>query len=331
MLPETSESSRMDSDTDINDENINEYDTDNEEQDDVLDDDEDDDNDDDDDEDNDKDDGDIDNNDEEDDNIEESTGGNKNFIDTDLSHVSDAPLHLAQGSRKCIKRKRLKQLRKSFNINRGPWRSKELKRLKKNWKRITKHHPDFSDPRFAFGGGHNFERELTKQAVKEKMRAYRDFRIMLRMAYKLDKRLICDIYIRCRKMFYDKSFHFTRRQDLPSELDKRVRHDLKKRESVVALSSKYNISPSVLESIKRRPDKIRKRYTWCQESEQNLLRIIELTHGNGTEKQLLAREIDWKLVAKEMNGQNWIVDRDQCYNKYVKLVPHTVVRRYSKE
>jgi hypothetical protein len=242
--------------------------------------------------------------------------------------ISSAPLHTTYQNRHWIPGDRLQSLREQFpNLKTDKWTRAEKKRLKRNWKHIKKHYPDYSDPKFAFGFGHDNESRWTSEEVKSKRQDYLKFNIMLRMAYRLDDRLICDIYMKCRKMFYDKSFYFNCRANIPDELEKRVKLDLRMNESPQIIAHKYNISPSVVDTISRRPKRC-KRMRWDKEAIKDLRESLESIHNIDDVDNLPAREVNWSRVRAQMQALGYELTEEQCYNKWVRLNPRSLKRRY---
>lgn len=237
--------------------------------------------------------------------------------------ISTAPLHVARQSKHWISGDRLDKLREQFPfINTSRWSRKEKKRLRKNWRYLLKHHPNYSDPKFAFGIGHDSESQLSTEEVGSKKEHYENFNIMLRMAYKLNDRLICDIYMKCRKMFYDKSFYFNSRAQVPDELERRVRLDLAINESPQIIAHKYNIAPSVIDTIGRRPHAAAKRFKWTETAQNDLRESIESVHNVDDLNDLLARDINWKRVCTQMGSLGYALTKEQCYNKWIRLNPN---------
>jgi hypothetical protein len=245
--------------------------------------------------------------------------------------ISEAPLHIACQSRKWIGDDRLDILKQQFpNINTDKWTKQERKQLRRNWKRILKYHPDYDDPKFAFGSGHDSESRLSSQEVEDKKKRYTDFGIMLRMAYKLDDRLICDIYMKCRRKFYDKSYFFNSRADVPNELEKRVLLDLRMNESPQIIAHKYNISPSIIDTIRRRP-RTGQRFRWTQTSINDLRTAIESMYNVVDINDLLAKNIDWQRVRSYMESLDYELSEEQCYNKWTYLYPRSRQKRYNQD
>lgn len=239
-------------------------------------------------------------------------------------YISQAKLHVAEYSRKNVSESRLRQLRNSFyQLRRGSWSKKETKRLKRNWRRIKKYHPQYSDPKFAFSEGHDEDGQLTAEEVRQKCKDYRDFDVLSRMAYKLNQRLICDIYVKCRRLFYYRSFFHTSRKTIPKALLEQVRIDLEAGEAVWVIAHKYNISPHVIDTIKRRPYGA-KRFHWTSEALEALHECVENLHNVRDITQMPARAIRWKRVKKEMIQRRYELSVEQCYMKWIRLYPRTV-------
>ena len=244
----------------------------------------------------------------------------------DWKHLSKAPLHLAYRRTTAIPKDLLDVLSRSFEINRDPWSPYEIKRLDKNWLRIQRKFPEFSDPRFAFAGGHNRGGKLNGYEVKKLKKKYLKFKIPARMAYKLKDRLICDVFARCRKLFLNKSFKITSKELLSKKLLKRIKSDLKKGECEKFISEKYDVSPSLVCYIKRRP-KETKRFRWSFESDDDLRDSVEQVTGSMEPSQLASCDIEWKRVCKFMQSAGYELNVHQCYSRWIRLYPHAVSRR----
>jgi hypothetical protein len=242
--------------------------------------------------------------------------------------ISTAPLHVACKNRRWVSSSKLDELREKFPfLDTSKWTKKEKKQLKANWKHIVYYYPDYSDPRFAFGVGHDNESHLSTEEVDDRKRKYTDFNIMLRLAYGLENRLICDIYMKCRRMFYERSFYFHSRDRVPAELAKRVKFDLRMNESPQIIADKYNIAPSVIDTIRRRPTS-KKKFKWTPSAVECLRQSVIGVHNVFDLDKLLARNIDWGRVRDHMESYDYEVSKEQCYNKWIRLNPSSKRGRY---
>lgn len=259
-------------------------------------------------------------------NAEQSDGANQATF-SQCGRISTAELHAACRSTHWIGEDKLSELRQKFPfLDTSKWRRKEKKRLRKNWRHIKKYHPDYSDPKFAFGIGHDNESRMSPEEVESKEASYKSFNIMLHMAYRLKDRLICDIYMKCRRMFYDKSFYFNSRDDVPAELEKRVKLDLSMNEAPQIIAHKYNISPTTIDTIRRRPRVTAKRFKWTETAINHLRRSVEIVHNVDDLNELPARDINWQRVKTEMELFDYHLNEEQCYNKWIRLNPSSIIR-----
>lgn len=248
------------------------------------------------------------------------------ICDDEDERTSSAPLHLAYPCRKWIGGDELALLRETFpNIITTEWTRREEKRLKKNWKHIVRHYPDYSDPKYAFAVGHDIESQLQPAEVTEKRERYKKFGVMFRMAYRLDNRLMCDIYAKCRRMFYNKSYFFSSRAQVPPELEKIIKHELSLNESTKMIAYKYNVSPNVILTIKKRP-KRKKRFRWTEEAVDDLRQAISSIYQFDEFQDLLSRDINWKRIQARMETSGHTITWEQCYNKWIHLYPGSKIR-----
>ena len=127
-------------------------------------------------------------------------------------------------------------------------------------------------------------------------------------------------------MFYYKSYFFHSRADVPAELEKRVRLDLSFNESPQMIAHKYNISPSIIDTIKRRPKNC-KRFRWTDTATNDLRSAIESMYYVDDYNSLLARNIDWQRVRLHMESLNHELSKEQCYNKWTRLYPGSIQKR----
>lgn len=233
-------------------------------------------------------------------------------------HISRAPLHLACRSTRNITPELLEELKAAFNINRTPWTKRDKRRLKKNWKRFCKYYPEYSDPKFAFSSGHDQEEQVSVQDIKAIKHRYRfELKLMQRMAYRLNDRLICDIYARCRHMFYNGSFTHRSKKFLPKELRKKIIRELEQGEVATLISNRYDVSPSVVESVRRRPKLTHTRIQWTEPMIETLDAILRNIHQGD---QPPRSHIDWQKVADDMHFYGFRVNKDQCYGKWRRMM-----------
>lgn len=238
-------------------------------------------------------------------------------------HISHAHLHWAYPSTFNITQTKLKELKSMFIIKRGRWSKKEDKRLMKNWRRFVRRFPDYSDPMFAFGISHGLHEQMSERRIRKIKHRYKKLKVMFRVAYKLDNRLICDIYHRCRLLFYREEFYYNSRKNLPKEIEEKVIQDIINGESDRTICLNYSVSPRLIETIKRRPKKSRY-YKWNNESDMFLEQVIEQVTGIEDVRTIPTHEIDWNMISKEMNTLNYKVTKEQCYRRWSRLVPDMV-------
>lgn len=237
--------------------------------------------------------------------------------------VSRAPLHAAYMNKRIIPIDELMDLRERFpNIKTSKWSEKEVRRLQRNWDYIVNNYPEYSDPKYAFSIGRESEAKLTFKEIEKKRESYENFGIMLRMAYRLPNRLICDIYRKCRRMFYFKSYFFKSRLELPAELEEVIKNELNANEAPVVIAHKYNVAPNVIHSISGHPERI-KRFKWTRTIEDDLKQTVLDLYDIDDFLELLARDINWRRIANRMRALGYEIEPSQCYNKWIRLFPDT--------
>lgn len=241
------------------------------------------------------------------------------------SDISYIPLHNRQPSSSNISAARLEELRKEFVIDRGPWTSKEVNILRANWDRFTKCHPELSDPKFAFGNGHDQGGKLSFAGIKKLRREYKKYQILRRMALGLNDRLMCDVYMKCRQIFHDKSFRYSSRLQVPREVEKAIRHDLKSGMRQIEISYLYDVAPCVVKMIKQNPKRMNTvaggRYIWSDDALQHLKMVVEFMHAPKDIHSLDLCDIKWKRVSKELRSLGFRVKRKHCRYKWAEEFP----------
>lgn len=250
-------------------------------------------------------------------------------------YVSYIPLHNRQPGKMNISKERLAELKKDHLIDRGPWVSKEEKILQQNWDRIVKYHPEFSDPKFAFGDGHDQGGKLSEEEIKRLQKEYKKFKVIRRMAFGLNDRLICDVYFKCRRIFYNKSFRYCSRKTLPEHVEKAIRKDLKAKKPPHDISYMYDVAPLLVDTIRRTPKRRTTldtgRFLWTPEAVDCLKSVVERQCVSADLQDLNTRDIKWKRVSKEMRSLGYQVRRKHCQYKWPHIFPNSVVPRYPVE
>lgn len=227
----------------------------------------------------------------------------KKFISDD-HRVSKAALHLAYPLRRNITKKNLNELIEvGHTIQRGRFSAKENKRLLKNWRRICRRYPQLNNPFAAVGLSVKPERthgHIIDTIVDGKTKKFfRQSKILERLAYKLNDRLLCDIYSRAKKLIGGQAFKYQSREQLPSKLEQTAKKMLINNEDTPqGISCDLDISPFVLQNLKSNPTKMPK-HMWTDEHDLLLEMCIE-RQSNRDPWTLPFRQIDWKIVSKEM-------------------------------
>lgn len=223
----------------------------------------------------------------------------------DDHRVSKAPLHLAYTSRRNIPKKELcKLVEDGHVIQRGRFSEQENKRLWKNWRRICRKYPELNNPFAAVGLVHKPERShgrIVDTIIDGKTRRFfKQSKILERLAYKLDDRLLCDIYSRAKRMIGGRAFKYKTRDDLPQELELELSTKLKENETSKDLSSELDISPFVLQSLKSHPAERLPTDFWNDEEDLLLEMSIERQFNDRDPWTIPLHMIDWEEVTKEM-------------------------------
>lgn len=241
-------------------------------------------------------------------------------------YISNVPLHQEWTSCCNIPIKILEDLReKGYDIVRGRFTAKEDKRLKKNWKRFCRHFPEYADPMEAFGISYKPHRISEKQRKAGLLdlngynprlrRKFKRIKLMQRMAYKLEDRLICDIYYRAKKLLAFRDFSYNSRQDVPEEFVDKIVVDLfQDKETIQEISSKMNISPMVVACIKRRPLKIAP-HRWTKDDDFMLEMAIERQFDTDP-YQVPTYMIKWKQIERELETCGFSVLASQAYKRW---------------
>lgn len=252
--------------------------------------------------------------DEDDEEPKESAEDEKAFSDD--THVSESPLHLMYSSTRNISQERLDRLIKSgFKIKRGKWSEKEINRLSKNWNWICKHHPSFGDAAAAFG----IWNKTNEHNRTETRRRYAKFNLMRRMAYRLDERLICDVYEKCKKLIGFRKFKHRSAADLSDDIRDKILEDIKcSYKSVSDIGSGYDVSPVVVDHIKRF-SKSNGRHKWSAEEDVYLESAIERQFNNVSDVySLTKRQIDWTRVRRDLMKCGMNMTEPQIYGRWYR-------------
>lgn len=223
------------------------------------------------------------------------------------SKISMAPLHLAYPIITTPTQETLANIAASgYTFNRGKFTEKENKRLKKNWKRFIKEYPNYNEPCIAFGLG-------TKDLHNpRKKKDFRKMKIVERMAYKLDNRLLFDIYLRCRNMFAFKEYTYSSVDDLTPKLRKIIAKKLKIHDNI-EISREFDMCPDAVRKLRLNPTPAKKRHRWTIED----IHCLETIVG---ELQQSDKEISWHKVSKRMKRIYGLkLNREQCYKKWAML------------
>lgn len=250
--------------------------------------------------------------------IEPTKEVDENFL-RENDKISKKPLHLAYYSTFNISSKELKRLSGFYKIKRGRWSQKETQRLMKNWTRVQNRHPEFADSRIAFSGLLSNNDNLDIQEMTKMKKRYDAFHLLLRLAYKLKYRLICDIYFKSRKMFYYTNFKYHHRRDVNRELVDLILNDVAAGESITIIADRYDVSPDVIETIRRRPHKTAVPFKWSKEAIKDLEIIISHRFNTNNIEDKSIGKADWSAIANEMQMIGYKVGKEQCYNKWIRF------------
>lgn len=252
-----------------------------------------------------------------DDDVDESTIPTEdNEAFSDNTHVSNSPLHLTYSSTRNISQDKLDRLNKSgFTIKRGKWSEKEIRRLQKNWNWICRHHPSFGDAAAAFGVWNKTngqDRSVTRKR-------YAKFRLMYRMAYRLDDRLICDVYDKCKKLIGFKKFKHRSATNLEDDIKDKILDDIKCSDKTVwEISCEYDVSPVVVDHLKRF-SKSDERHVWSAEEDVYLESSIERQFTDVSDVYSLTKgQIDWTRVRKDLRRCGLNMTEPQIYGRWYR-------------
>lgn len=246
-------------------------------------------------------------------------------------YLSMAPLHLAWPyAHNCPTSVIQELLNEGHTIKRGRFSKRENRRLMKNWHRWCRLYPEFSDPFMAFGisEARPENRELPSRDLnfldnssisRRKRRKFKKLNFMRRMAYKLDKRLICDIYFRCKKEIINREYDYSSKRDIPEEKVEEVLVDLEQNNQRIApVSSKHSISPSLMNTIKMKPTKY-KRFVWKSDDDLNLEMAIANQFPNSDPHEIPTYKIVWTEVHKQMLECGYELAKKQLYKRWIRL------------
>lgn len=256
-----------------------------------------------------------------------------NDMTNKTNKISRAPLHKAWPLARNISDTDLNRLiEEGYKIKRGLFTREEDKRLKRNWSRIERCHPEFADPFLAFGvRSRPYDKEETyklpsKIEMRDLRRKYAMFGMLFRMAYGLEDRLLCDIYSRCRRLFAYEQFTHTEIDKVPESIKELAEEDLcQNNEPLPLVSYKYNMSPSLVKTIKRQGLKGElKRFRWKPEDDFALKMAIEAQFPDMDAYDIPTHQIDWFDVEKIMRATGYELVQSQLSKRWRYLNPKMV-------
>lgn len=245
--------------------------------------------------------------------------------------ISKSKLHLAYKRLRNITHKKLVELEEQgLEIKTKRFTDKEDKRIKKNWRRWCRHFEHLSDPFHAFGMSVRPKKENSETdqnvAIQPRPRhvkkMFKENLFMRRMGYKLDNRLLCDIYARCKRLFVFEQFKYHAIGDLDREeknvlQDKVIKEIFEEKETIQSISSKLNISPPCVSSIKTKPLK-GEYFRWELSDDVILEESIQRQFESKDIWQVPSYKIDWKKVEKEMISCGYRLTYSQLYRRWYK-------------
>lgn len=260
-------------------------------------------------------------------------------------YVSTAPLHLIRKVTYNIKPEEVKQLLESgYEIKRGRFSKKEDKRIRKNWRKFVKLFPKHSNPLETFGIFHKPKsydirrnrEELYYSSSREgfyrkcrdqRVRSLKKIHFILRLARKLNDRLICDIYRRAKKVIAYNAYEHTKRKELPEEVFESIISDLYEEKKPIGLvGAELNVSPCLVADTARNP--IRTRFhKWKKEDDLMLEMAIERQFNNRDPKTIPTYLIDFEHASKEMRSCGYHLSPNQLYRRWRLLNPKMVGRK----
>lgn len=258
-------------------------------------------------------------------------------------YASSAPVHLAWPKANNCPTDLLKSLLDAGHIiKRGRFGRRENRRMWKNWHRFCRFYPEFSDPFVAFSKG---QRPKTKVSIKNKhvddlhdkrlsrrlKKKFKKLNFPLRLAYKLDKRLVCDIYWRAKKEILNRAYAYSNRAALPDEkVEKVIKYLFERNKPIKEVCSKLNISPTVVESIKRHPKKFNS-FHWKAEDDIMLESAIAKQFPESDPRSIPTYQINWVQACEEMHacGYDFLVKR-QVYKRWIRLNPEMLNYRHKR-
>lgn len=249
-----------------------------------------------------------------------------------FSHfISKSRLHWIWSSTRNIPASTLNRLESAgLEVTRGRYTEKEDKRIKKNWKRWCRQFPDLSDPFLAFGLNHRPEHMAQTEGrvfddtyvVPTRIRMkFKRLHFMKRIAYKLDTRLICDLYTRAKRLLVFNEFKRSFIRDVDEELvDEVVQRVFETKETRRNISSELNISPDVVSSIKNTPIRVTS-HRWSAVDDLLLEEILQRQFENENIWYVPSYKIDWKRAEKDMVSCGYKLIKRQMYKRWLRRNP----------
>lgn len=252
----------------------------------------------------------------------------RRFNELPYSHfISRQPLHWLWTSTRNISQEELLNIEtRGYEVKRGRFSEKEDRRIGKNWKRWARQFPDLSDPFIVFGIKHrpldNSEEQKSddeQMIPSSRRRKLKRLEFTKRMAYKLDKRLICDIIIRAKRIIAYKMFKYRYlsqcEEELLDEITIKLHED---KESDGIISSKMNVSPQVVSYIKRR-DPLTKPYKWNSTDDVILEECLSRQFAGEDVREIPSFKIDWEKAQQEMVTCGYKLTKLQIYKRWRRL------------
>lgn len=251
-------------------------------------------------------------------------------------YVSTAPLHLAwPRTNNCPETLVKKLLDEGHKIKRGRFSNRENRRLEKNWHRFCRFYPDLNDPFTAFGSNGRPESQASgfstnSSIIHKKKRRFNKLKFIFRMAYKLDRRLLCDIRSRCKRLILYPAYGFSSKLELSNEIVEGVILDLfEEKRPVSKVSSRFDLSPAVVDLIKRNPIETKK-FMWKKSDDMMLEMAIERLFNNVNPRTIPIYQIDWREVEKEMLSCGYNLKKTQLYRRWIRLNKEMVNVRHKR-
>lgn len=256
-------------------------------------------------------------------------GEDENIDSLPYSHfISRSRLHWIWPSSRNIPASALNQLESAgLEVTRGRYTEKEDKRIKKNWKRWCRQFPDLSDPFLAFGLNHRPEHMTQNEGrvfddaymVPKRIRMkFRKLQFMKRIAYKLNTRLICDLYTRSKRLLVFNEFKRSYIRDVNDDLvDQVVQRVFEAKEPRRNISSELDISPDVVSSIKNTPIRVIS-HRWNGVDDLLLEECLQRQFENENIWHVPSYKIDWTRAEKDMGSCGYNLVKRQLYKRWLR-------------